>query len=82
MSKIIDLKDIIGVYPICNTGSLLVHKIDYTEDKILVSLNGKDREWCNMIEGYADGSDELEIGFKWGELFVPFADVMRMTEEV
>ena len=82
MSEIIDLKDIIGVCPLFNTGALLVHKIDYTEDKILVSTNGKDREWCDMIEGCADGSEELEIGFKWGELFVPFADVMRMTEEV
>lgn len=81
MSGIIDLKDIVGVYAICNTGALLVHKIDYADEKVLVSLNGENREWCDMIEGYAEGSDEMETGFKWGEMFVPFAEVMRMMEE-
>ena len=79
MGKIIDLKAVIGIYPVCNTGSLLVHKIDYAEDRVLVSLNGEKEEWCEMTEGHADASGELEYGFYWGKMFVPFADVMRMT---
>ena len=31
----IDLASVIGVYPICNTGAVLVHKIDYGEEKVL-----------------------------------------------
>jgi hypothetical protein len=33
----IDLASVIGVYPICNTGAVLVHKIDYGEEKVLAS---------------------------------------------
>lgn len=78
MSKVIDANDIIGVYAICNTGSILVHKIDYAGERVLVSLNGGNREWCDLEEGCADGSSEMETGFRWGEFFVPFAEVMRM----
>ncbi len=77
-SKIIDLQTVIGVYPICNTGAILVHQIDYPNDRILASMNGENPEWCEMKDGYADGSEEYETGFYWGEFFVPFADVMRM----
>ena len=74
--EFVDLKTIIGIYPICNTGCILVHKIDYTEDKILVSLNGKNEEWCDM------GEEELGYGFYYGQMFVPFAEVTRFYTEV
>ena len=37
-SNVIDLSTVIGVYPICNTGAVLVHAIDYGEDKVLASI--------------------------------------------
>ena len=75
MDAIIDLRDVIGVYPLCNTGAVLVHKIDYGEDRVLASINGRDPEWCNMTETEIDG--ELEPGFYLGELFIPFSEVLR-----
>lgn len=75
--KMIDLSTVIGVYTICNTGAVLVHAIDYGEDKVLASINGEDAEWCEMTEQYTETSGELELGFSLGELFVPFCEVMR-----
>lgn len=62
----------IGIYTICNTGSLLVHEIDYAKDVVLVSLNGGCKEWCNIT--YTEDS----FGFMWGEMFIPFSEVMRV----
>ena len=36
-SNMIDLSKVIGVYGLCNTGAVLVHAIDYPEDKVLAS---------------------------------------------
>lgn len=77
-SDFVDLNDVVGVYTICNTGSLVVHKIDNTDDKVLVSLNGQNPEWCNMQEGRHSASDEFENGFYWGEMFVPFSEVIKV----
>ena len=77
MEKMIDLATVIGVYPICNTGAVLVHRIDYAEDKVLASINGENPEWCDLKEEYMETSGELEEGFTLGELFIPFAEVMR-----
>ena len=76
-SAVIDLKTVIGVYPLTNTGAVLVHAIDYSEDKVLASINGKDPEWCCLTEEYLETSGELELGFHLGELFIPFCEVMR-----
>ena len=76
-SKMINLAEVIGVYPLCNTGAVLVHAIDYGEDRVLASINGCDPEWCSLTEEYMETSGELELGFALGELFIPFADVMR-----
>jgi len=48
--KMIDLNTVIGVYSLCNTGAVLVHAIDYAEDKILASINGENPEWCAQWE--------------------------------
>ncbi len=77
--KMIDLTKVIGVYSLSNTGAVLVHAIDYSEDKILASINGQDPEWCSMTEEYMELTEELELGFRIGELFVPFCEVMRFT---
>ena len=75
--KVIDLSKVIGVYSLCNTGSILVHAIDYPEDKVLASINGDNPQWCEITEACREGEDELELGFFLGSFFVPFYDVMR-----
>ncbi len=77
--KMIDLTKVIGVYPLCNTGAVLVHAINYDEDKILASINGQDPEWCSMTEEYMELTEELELGFRIEDLFVPFCEGMRFT---
>ena len=76
-SKIIDLSTVIGVYTLCNTGAVLVHAIDYGEDKVLASINGISPEWCDLTEEYMEATQELELGFRLGSIFVPFCEVMR-----
>lgn len=73
----IDLSTVIGVYSLSNTGAVLVHAIDYTEDKVLASINGENPQWCDITEACREGEDELELGFFLGSIFVPFCDVMR-----
>ena len=75
--KVIDLSKVIGVYGLCNTGSVLVHAIDYPEDKVLASINGDNPQWCEITEACREGEDELELGFFLSSFFVPFYDVMR-----
>lgn len=76
-SKMIDLSTVIGVYTLCNTGAVLVHAIDYGEDKVLASINGISPEWCDLTEEYMEATQELELGFRLGSIFVPFCEVMR-----
>ena len=78
-SKMIDLTDVIGVYTLCNTAAVLVHKIDYGEEKVLASLNGIQPEWCSLTEEYDEATGEQELGFTLGSLFVPLSEVMRLT---
>jgi len=73
----IDLSTVIGVYTLCNTGAVLVHAIDYGEDKVLASINGISPEWCDLTEEYMEATLELELGFRLGSIFVPFCEVMR-----
>lgn len=75
--RMIDLTTVIGVYALCNTGAVLVHAIDYGEDRVLASINGEDAEWCSLTEEYMEATGELELGFTLGGLFIPFCEVMR-----
>ena len=75
--KMVDLSTVIGVYALCNTGAVLVHAIDYGEDKVLASINGENAEWCGMTEEYMESTGELELGFSLGSLFIPLCEVMR-----
>ena len=61
---------VIGTYPICNTGAVLVHRID--GDRVLASINGTDPEWCQIMEA------EEGLGFTLGSFFVPLVEVMRV----
>lgn len=75
--KMVDLSTVIGVYALCNTGAVLVHAIDYGEDKVLASINGENAEWYGMTEEYMESTGELELGFSLGSLFIPLCEVMR-----
>ena len=44
-NAIVNLTGVIGIYPDCNTGAVLVHAIDYEEEKVLASINGQQAEW-------------------------------------
>ncbi len=70
--------NVVGVYPLCNTGAVLVHQIDHGEERVLASISGDAPEWCGMTEEYAETSGELEQGFTLGQLFVPFCEVQRV----
>ena len=76
-TKMVDLNTVIGVYSQCNTGAVLVHAIDYAEDKILASINGENPEWCAMTEEYMEVTGETELGFTLGSFFIPLCEVMR-----
>ena len=76
-NAIVDLSAVIGVYPNCNTGAVLVHAIDYGEDKVLASINGRNADWCNLIDACPE--DETELGFNLGSFFVPLSGVMRFS---
>ena len=73
----IDLSTVIGVYTLCNTGAVLLHKIDYGEDRVLASINGRNPEWCSLKEEYWECTGEQELGFNLGSIFVPLAEVQR-----
>ena len=76
-NKMIDLSKVIGVFPICNTGAVLVYAIDYGEDRVLAGINGDEPEWHNLEEQYWEGSCEEELGFMLGSFFVPFCEIQR-----
>ena len=72
---LIDLSTVIGIFALCNTAAVLIHEIDYGENRVLASINGIEPEWCEITE--QKYVEEEEPGFYLGSLFVPFAEVMR-----
>lgn len=76
-SRIIDLSRVIGVYVLANTGTVLVHAIDFDGERVLASINGGNAEWCGLTEAHADSADDMELGFFLGSIFVPLSEVMR-----
>ena len=66
---------IIGIYPLCNTGSVCVHEIE--GDTVLASINGINPSWCDVTEKVNDDG-EWESGFVLGSFFIPFSQVMRV----
>lgn len=78
----VDLNSIIGIYPLCNTGAVLVYAIDYSEDKVLAGVNDNQPEWFKLTEEYSEISQELELGFRMGALFIPLYEVQRFYRGV
>lgn len=70
---------VIGSYPFCNTGSVVIHEIDYAEDKVLASINCIDPQWYD-IEWYIDEDTEPKPGFNMGDWFINLDEVMRVEE--
>lgn len=60
----------IGVYTFCNTGSVLVYKIDNVNDSVLAGINDYQPEWCKIDSDYE--------GFHLGEMYIPFNEVVRL----
>lgn len=69
---------VIGVYPLTNLGSVLVHVIDEDAEKVLASINGTQPEWYEMSEEYSGPSVEEEAGFWFGELWIPWSEVLKV----
>lgn len=67
----------IGVYGLTNTCGLAVYEFDHVEDRVLVGVNDQEPEWYDMTFEENEVGTILE-GFKYGELFVPFDEVMRV----
>lgn len=70
---------VIGVYTISNNGSLVVHAIE--DERVQVSLNGGVPEWCERYSQIVvddQGEFDMEDGFLWGEMKVPFSEIMRI----
>ncbi len=76
----IDLSTVIGVFPICNTGAVLIRKIDYDEDRVLAGINAEEPEWCEITEEYSESTEEMELGFRLGAFFVPLSEVQRFYQ--
>ena len=70
---------VLGIYPLTNTGSLVIHSMD--DEQVQVSLNGGKPESCERVSQIKlddDGEYDMVDGFLWGEMLVPFDDVMRL----
>ena len=67
----------IGVYTISNTIAVSVYEIDYVDDRVLVSGNGKKPKWCPIVDRENE-EGEYESGFMLGRMFIPFSEVMRV----
>ncbi len=79
MSETVDSNKAVGVYPLCNTGSIMVHAIEPEEDRVLASINGENPEWCAIKDEYCETTGQMEPGFVLGSFFVPFAEVMKIN---
>lgn len=66
----------IGVYPISNTLSICVHEVGNSCDRLLVSEGVGEPEWCFMDEKVIESGGCVH-GLWYGEMFVPFSEVMR-----
>ena len=69
----------IGAYTLCSTGAVLVYQIDHQNDRVLAGINDNELQWCDVTEQYWEHSEQGEIGFCFGEMFIPFCEVMRIT---
>ena len=75
--KMIDASKIIGIYPICSTGAVLVYAFDYSEDKVLAGINENAPEWCDLKEEFCEDLGEEVLGFSVGSFFIPLFEVQR-----
>lgn len=77
----IDLKKVIGIFTISNTGSVLIYELDYGGDRILAGINDNAPEWCRLTEELNEETGDLEPGFFLGSFFVPMSQIMRFYGE-
>ena len=65
----------IGTYCLCSTAVVCVHEL--YDDSVLASINGDSPALCPMTERQNDDGEWLD-GFLFGEMFIPFLEVMRV----
>ena len=71
---------VVGVYPLCNEGGVIVHEVDTASEKVLASVNYRSPEWCDMTEEVMECTGDYVSGFHIGSLWIPLSEVMRVEE--
>jgi len=73
-----------GVYVLSNTAALLVVDVDdYMEEVHVITVTTdqdevKSTEKCPFTTQENDDGEEVD-GFLWGEMFIPFSEVLRIS---
>ena len=71
---------VLGVYTICNTGSVIVHAIDQYGERVFASINGENPEVCDIVpEINEDGEEIWGFRFSGSDWFINLDDVMRVA---
>ena len=75
-------RKVIGAYCLCNTASINVYEINDFEDFVIAGINDEEPERCLIdyepVKDCQNVPEELRLGFYFGELFIPFDEVMRV----
>lgn len=66
----------VAVYGVSNNTAVLVYTIDQYNDTVLAGYNGHTPELCNIDDCYNDDTQEIESGFYFGDMFIPFSECM------
>ncbi len=69
----------IAVYGISNNTAVLVYDIGQYNDNVLAGYNNVLPEQCEITEQYNDDTNDIETGFIYGNMFVPFSECVRTT---
>ena len=71
----------VGTYAYTNTSSILVHEIDPWGEWVIASINGAEMQVCEITQAEKDDpapDDDVETGFYFGGMWVPFSEVMQI----
>lgn len=72
------MRKVIGAYCLGNAASVNVYEIDHCEDRALIGYNDDDPKWVDITYDIPEDRTEGTLGFFWGEMFIPFDEVMRV----
>ena len=69
---------VVGVYPLCNVGGVIVHEVDTASEKVLASVNYRSPEWCDITDEFMECTGKWVTGFWLGHLWILLNEVIRM----